>query len=340
MTDFELWHLKKGNIDSDFKATERTMWGTKLEAVIADVIADEQGWEVRKINEYMRDPSLRLGASFDFGGIPKGMELTSTNLVKQGFLFEIKNVDLFVYKNEWTESDDRHEAPLHIEFQVQQQLMISQKSHAFIGALVGGNRRILIKREPNLKVFEAIKKKAAAFWKSIEENVPPPVNYEKDAEVIGRIYNYAEPGKVIRLDEDPGIDPTIPTTNTRELAKEYRVLGEVVKAHEKRRDAIKAMLLEKFKNAEKIIGSDFTISAGMIAPTQISYERKGYRNFRINWRKAKDVDKQPNNNGRKANAPANAGESRGGTGRERTTNKKVHSNGDSSGPEKQGLTAS
>src|SRR3990167_5628915 len=65
-TAFELWHRKKSGVIVQLKENERMFWGTKLQDAIAAGIAEEQGWAIRRMNEYIRNAELRIGSSFDF----------------------------------------------------------------------------------------------------------------------------------------------------------------------------------------------------------------------------------------------------------------------------------
>src|SRR5690606_11437457 len=120
----------------------------------------------RKKDEYIWDDELKLGSSFDYEFILDG----------EKHILEIKNVDGLVFRNEWLEDEDGNlEAPLHIELQVQQQMMLSGIKKAWICALVGGNKAVILKREADPEMFEMIKIKTEAFWKSIkEEKAPEP----------------------------------------------------------------------------------------------------------------------------------------------------------------------
>ncbi len=80
MTLFETWHRHKGNIVSSFEENERSTWGLRLQDSIAKGIAEDEGWKIRRMDEYMRNEKLRAGSSFDFD--INGKEL-----------LEIKNVD-------------------------------------------------------------------------------------------------------------------------------------------------------------------------------------------------------------------------------------------------------
>lgn len=258
-TAFELWHRKKNKEYVKFEGNERMEWGIALQDTIAKKIAEKNSWTIRRMDEYMRDETLRIGSSFDFGVFGNG-------------LLEIKNVDGLVFHNDWSEE----EAPLHIEIQVQHQMLVSGVDVCHIGCLVGGNRLVLIKRTPDLKVQTAIKYAVEKFWKSIDENIEPKPNMEVDADFVSKLYNYAEPGKVINVDD-----------SIKQMALQYKNLGEYIKNTEASRDAIKAQILMLIGNAEKAIGEGFSISATMVGPTHVSYDRQGYRLFKVNFKKEK-----------------------------------------------------
>jgi len=271
-TAFELWHRKKDQNIVEIEENERMKWGTRLQDAIAAGIAEEKGWGVRRMDEYIREESLRIGSSFDFsieefpGKAERG-------------LLEIKNVDGLVFKQQWEEDEDGLiEAPLHIEIQVQHQLLVSDRSYAFIGALVGGNKLILLERQRNEKVCSAIKSKVKAFWDSIESGKEPEPDLAKDASFMCSLYGYADAGKVVDISGDQDLLAE---------ALEYRKLGDEIKVADGRRKEIKARLLSVISDAEKAIGGQFTISAGMVGPAHIEYDREGYRTFRISWKKEK-----------------------------------------------------
>ena len=265
MTKFELWHRIKNNVVVDFKENKRTKWGTKLEASIAECIAEEKGWTVRPFKEYIRDDELKVGSSFDFRIIDKE---------KGDGCLEIKNVDSLVYRDNWT--DD--EAPVHIELQVQHQLLVSELKYAYIGVLVGGNDEKLIYRERDEIVIQAIIDETAKFWKSIEDNVPPEPDFKSDAVFLKELYQHAEPNSIFDARDDERVF---------ELASKYKEAADNSKEALVVKEACKAELLTIIGENEKATGDGFSISAGMIGPTSYHVDKKGYRNFRINWRRKK-----------------------------------------------------
>jgi predicted phage-related endonuclease len=65
-TEFAEWHAAHDGIEIPFTETERTKWGRRFEASIAAGVAEDEGWDIRPMKEFYRDPDRRLGASFDF----------------------------------------------------------------------------------------------------------------------------------------------------------------------------------------------------------------------------------------------------------------------------------
>ena len=267
MTEFELWHLKKSGDVVSFESNERMSWGNRLEEAIAKGISEDKQIPISRMDEYIRDTDNRMAASFDYSidTDPKG-------------ILEIKNVDGLQFRDKWVIEDGKVvEAPAHIEIQCQQQLAVSGRERLVLGALVGGNTLHLIERTPDENIISKMRAKAKSFWQSIEDNNPPKPDFEKDAEFIKQLYNYADPNKHIETD-DPMIEA---------LVADHKRITAQVKELELKRDGIKSQLLIKIGDAEKCIGSNFTISAGITGEAEISFKRKAFRNFRISHRKDK-----------------------------------------------------
>jgi putative phage-type endonuclease len=268
LTEFELWHRKKDKLIAD-NDNEFMSWGRELEPSIASKFAKDNNWKIEKEDHFYFDNEKKLGSSFDFIGV---------NGFSQEFILEIKNVGFRSFDEGWIVNGDEIEAPLHIEFQMQQQMALRGLDQAYIGALVSGNKGILLKREIKIDLIASIARKAAEFWKSIKEDTPPAPDYQKDAAFISKLYGYADPNKIINVDESSDIF---------RMAINYEVARRQEKLARDEKESIKAMLLEQIQDAEKVKGPNFSISAGMIGPKHIEYERKGYRDFKIYFRKEK-----------------------------------------------------
>lgn len=273
-TEFEIWHRKKNGVVDDFSLGERPEWGNRLQNAIAAGIAAEKNWLIKPFFEYARDPELRIGSSFDFSVRECGHE-NCTDAACLGVL-EIKNVDSLIYRNTWQEEGDRIEAPLHIEMQVQHQLLVSECAFAYIGVLVGGNTLKLVRREPDAGVHQAIIEKVKDFWAMLESGIEPKPNFKMDADLISKIYGFADPGKVFDARDNERI---------AHLMHEYRGAAAMQREGEERKDAAKAEILTIIRDAEKVVGDGFSISAGVVAGGHVEYDRKPYRNFRPSFKK-------------------------------------------------------
>lgn len=265
LTLFELWHRKKDNLTVDFEGNERIDWGARLEKVIAKGIAEDEGWKIRKMDEYKYDPDLRLGSSFDY------------QIGDNGHL-EIKNVDAMIFKDGWLVEDGQIEAPPHIEMQVQVEMAIGEFAFNYIGGLVGGNSVKLLKREPDEKVITAIYKKTAWFWNSILENKEPKPDFSRDADTIRRLYSQAEAGKVLDVRGNADVQG---------WADKYKQLSAQKKEIETQIDEIKSHLIIFAGDSEKIIGDNFSISMGIVKGGRVEYDRQDYRAFKPYFKKEK-----------------------------------------------------
>jgi putative phage-type endonuclease len=266
MTEFELWHRKKNREVVELDPNERMDWGTTVQDSIAAKFARDNGWVIRKMEEYIRVPEFRIGCSFDFsieGTEPFG-------------LLEVKNVDSLICRKDWIIDGDNVESPPHIELQLQHQFAVSGRTFGFIGALVGGNRGILTRREPDEKVISEIHRRVKTFWASIEADIAPAPDFSRDTATIARIYGYAEPGKVkdVRGDSKFG-----------ELMEKYKQASSDEKAASKIKEAIKGEVLMLTGDAEKVIGDLGSISLGTVGPCHVEYDRAGYRMFKMNFKK-------------------------------------------------------
>ena len=268
MTRFELHYRKRDKTLVELEATEPMKWGLRVQGAIAEGVAEEDNVACRRMHEFMFHEELRIGASFDYTHGTDG-------------ILEVKNVDFFGFKNGWTPDDDGNiEAPPHIEFQVQQQLYLSKKKYAIIAALVGGNKLIKLRREPDPKVFKALEAAALEFWLGVDNNIDPKPDFILDAELIARMYGLSEPGKLLMATEDMAL---------KDLASQYAFAASQKAAFDREQKGLKAQILMKIDKAEKVILDGFTISAGTVAPQLIeAHERAGYRNFRITEKKAKE----------------------------------------------------
>ena len=263
MTPFELWHIKNGNIDDPFKSNVRVEAGKRLERVIGDWILEKLELKGGPFNCYIEDRDKRIGSTFDFE-IP---ELDA--------LLEVKNVDYLVFRDEWhSEGDIIVDAPLHIEMQVQHQMLLSGKKKCLIGILVGGNTPLYLWRDADPKVHEAIVEAVAKFW---ESKTPPPPDYEADWSAINSLFARSEEGLSIEA-----------TDEIEELSVEYAQARVEEKAAALKKKVARAKMLELIGDAERVYSPTVSISAREIREKEVqTYTRKAYRGFSLKVKEAK-----------------------------------------------------
>jgi len=278
-TKFELFMKKSGQIELPFEESERMRWGNRLEESIAEGAAEENGWNIRPMKEYIFCEETRLGSSFDFcildSSIKTPMEAAGQPMEfgpRDYAILEVKNVDSLIYRNEWTE----HEAPPHIELQLQHQMLISGLQEAYLVALVGGNELQTIHRKANEKIQNKILEASEKFWYEIDNNIQPDPDFESDSGIICDIYKETDGSTFDAIDNETIYD----------LAARYKQAMDDEKDAKARKSAVKAEVFTLVGNAEKVYGSDFTISCkekkGYVVP---EHTRKGSRDFRVNWKK-------------------------------------------------------
>lgn len=264
---FELWNRKKNNIIVEIEENNRMKWGSRLEKTIAEGIGEDYDLKVTPFKSYMRLPELRIGSSFDYQ-ISEPLNA----------ILEIKNVDSLQFKDQWLVEDGKvTEAPVHIEFQCQVQMLVSDIKTCYIGAFVGGNNITLLIRERDDKICEQIIKKCAEFWKSIDENrVPSPVTVEDYRSVISLNKAVAEGRHIEDFSEE-----------LFQLMNQYKKVSENEKQLSETKDILKAKILMRVGDAEKVKGENFSLNLGTVKETQMNYTRSSYRTFKPYWRKEK-----------------------------------------------------
>lgn len=275
MTEFEVWHRHSKNEIAAFEENERMRWGNRLESAIAEGVGVDNNWTVKPFKDYVRVPDLKMGASFDY----KILDIKEMTAPTTLALLEVKNVDALQFKEKWEFGDDGElEAPLHIEMQVQYQMLVSDVAEAYIAALVGGNTVHLLKRQIDKDIAADIEIKVFEFWESIRNGKAPDPDFNRDSKFISKLYNTVQEGTILESVTDDRIHC---------LAEQYKAARDDEKAATERKQAAKAELLTLVGEANKVKGDGFSISAGIIGPKSVSYTTEPYRDFRLFFKKQK-----------------------------------------------------
>lgn len=179
MTALELYHAKRDEYDPEFQENDRMAKGKRMEEYAAREICLEHGFEsLRRMDEYIRIPELRIGSSFDF-------EIVCP---KRGLgILEIKAVDYAQFKEKW----EQDEAPAHIEVQVQHQLMTAGDQYNFVdvGAFYSVYDHHLLSFEPDREFHSGLRNAIAKFWYDVENGNKPEPDYYRDSDLIKSMYD-------------------------------------------------------------------------------------------------------------------------------------------------------
>jgi len=239
-TPFSLYHKKRGTLPQPELDDDRIFWGTHLEATIALGLAKRNNLRIHKSKVYLTNDDVpRAGATLDY-------EIeTDTGLVP----FEIKNVDTFIFMEEWDRRNGVIVPPVHIDIQVQHQIMVSGASHGFLGVLIGGNEAHLIKCPKHDGIQEALKKQIAAFWDQVDNDVEPSTTA---GDLAAAQYAWLVPTRKEVLDLTKRKDLDDPACDQLE---KYAMGAALAKQGESMKDEAKLALLAMAKNADKLLCS-------------------------------------------------------------------------------------
>jgi len=280
LTEFELFHQKRDAVVVKIEPNERMKWGNRLESAIAQGAAEDMGWNIAKLNVYMRDQAARIGSSFDFK--------IKSSANGPGIL-EVKNVDWVQYQKNWIDDGNGNiEAPEHIELQVQHQMEISGFEWCAIVALVGGNEQKIVLRNRDRDIGKSIREKTGEFWNRVLQNQPPSADYTRDAEfIIKQLRRDSVEGLVAEADAE-----------LEDMIKQYEFVRKEAADLEKIKEQRRAEILDRIGPASKVLTSFGTLSTGqvkgrsgtLITPQMVGTvigATEGYRSFRFYPKKEK-----------------------------------------------------
>ena len=158
---YALWMDRADRVPLPEVTIERAKWGLLLEDAIAAGTAEREGWEILP-GQYASHES-GVGATLD------RIIVSDPNEDGPGAL-ELKNVDLLqtLSGKAWA-----GEPPIHVLLQHQAQMLATGFTWGSIAWLVGGNELRMLRFKARPAVQAEIARRAAAFWQSIRDGVPP-----------------------------------------------------------------------------------------------------------------------------------------------------------------------
>lgn len=109
-------------------------------------------------------------------------------------VWEGKNVGEYM-AHDW----DGDSIPLRVQIQVQDQMYVTGYQHAYVAALIGGNRFVYHRVERHDKFIASMLPVLDVFWESVKMRIPPPVDgSQATADALKRLYRQDD-GKTITL---------------------------------------------------------------------------------------------------------------------------------------------
>jgi len=234
LTPWELWHIKRGDIEPrDLSDSEKVQMGIALEASIAEEAARKWNWKLRK-GTFVPHPTIpKMGATPDY----------FIEAVEGDMVLEIKNVssDQAV---KW-----KDEPPLHYLLQLQHQLACTRCGRGVIVAMIGGWQLRKWEYGFHVKTVAAIEREVKAFWESIEEGREPPFEgTESEIKALNRMYEKMHTGKVVDLSSSNAFVAA---------CSDYLRLKEEIDKLERELNVAKATILACMKEATQAHGSGF-----------------------------------------------------------------------------------
>jgi putative phage-type endonuclease len=284
LSKFELYHEKKDPDLVEFSDNERMEIGRDMEAAIAKHALKKLGARGRANKDYYCDKDTGMGSSYDW--------YISVSKKYKGHNLEIKNVDGFIFRQEWDVEGD--EMPEHIEVQVQHQMHMNGAPGCVVAAMVGGNKLYLFYRKYNPEVGQAIEEAIIKFWEDVDNDNEPDPCYYDDADMVIKL-NSAAGEKVYDASQDEMI---------KRLVQECKEVNTIAAEIDRVKKAKKAELFDAIgPEFNKVTFDNWSVSCGQTKGTpdvtitkEMANEmigttkkgRSGFRQCRITVKKLKE----------------------------------------------------
>lgn len=269
-TPYALWALKSGRLTEDPEETAPMRRGRLLEPVAVELMRElRPTWSIRRGDVYLRDPDNRIGATPDvFVDDPD----------RGPGIVQIKSVEAMTFRKKWKDPDTGDvRPPLWIVVQGIVEAHLAKKTH---GAEWVGVAPLVVSHGLDMPiiddipihggVIERLKRETETFWRRVERGDAPPADYGRDGEIIAQLYG---------LTTDQTID-LMADNRLPDILAEDKTLAETMASAKKRRDAIKAEIIEKMGHASLGTCNGWRISAPTINRKAYSVGASSYRQVR------------------------------------------------------------
>lgn len=243
-------HFAHG-FDIDGDGGGRLDFGKFVEPFVLDQAAERLRLEVTRNHaaEYVRHPSIPIGCTRD----------ASVWCPDRGKgVVEAKAVDYFRFRETWTESA----APIHIEIQLQAQMLSEGASWGVIACMVGNNDGLLLfERRPIERMWEDLERESRRFMEEVANDNPPSAfGHVDEVAALAHLYPAVVPAKRLELLGDRAL---------AENVRLYKWAQESKAQAERLEKQFKPKLMDLMGDAEflRVFGAEVKCSKSTSAPT-------------------------------------------------------------------------
>jgi putative phage-type endonuclease len=187
---FQLWAEKTGEAPRDDADNEPAEWGLRLERPICEAFAERTG---RRVSLW---PPYSLVRHEELHWLVATPDAVQTDANRGHGLVQIKTTSAF-NAADWSDGP-----PLFYQVQCQHELHVTGFEWGTLCVLIGGQKLRTYDYELNPKFIAALLPKLEAFWRSVVDRVPPPVDGSlATARVLARLHPY-DNGETVMLPQD------------------------------------------------------------------------------------------------------------------------------------------
>lgn len=233
-TRFTLWHTKAGTVAPRDIANDRTEWGKRLEAGIAEGVSADMRWNLRKAREYHTSDSVSgMGCTIDYD---------VTDHADGPGIVEIKFVAEYVtWKTDWTEK----RGPPCFELQLQHQLACTGCPWGALAVFIGQTATLHIyERKLDPRVVAEIGARVTAFWASIAAGQSPEAfGTAQEWDLLQELYPEIDAKKSV----------TVPDERLSETAQMFAWASGQRRSGERTEAECKVKLLDAMGDAQAMI---------------------------------------------------------------------------------------
>lgn len=240
LSQFELFHSKKTpeckNISSDNK---RTKWGQRLEAPIAEGLAEDNKWVLRKAGYFVHDKVKGMGCSPDF-------IITNTNNpeLPNNICLEIKHLLHTKHLGDLSQGQSND----YIEIQLQHQMACTNTDVIICGYSAHSNTPDFFVRKRDDEFIKILEERVANFWALTEA---PRCEYtERDQEILKKLYQKIAYDGCIDMSGNNSMTSDI--LRFIDIKEAKKPLTASLAALEKEERILKSKILEASKGASGI----------------------------------------------------------------------------------------